>query len=185
MSEKVDELVTFEQISDVTFEQIDELAKEIYVQLVKDKANELVDLQGIEDKTDEAVKIVVNDKFAHNLSTQAYKIAEQWFLSKNKRIGFYRNSLIQFYANQENRMNCEKWLNKLYSVNPKDDGEKLKHLKENSCYLVIKASDNTNTPIVAFYYGESNNSEPYYLFQEPKSESAEKFSIKAIFLEEI
>lgn len=174
-TENVDELLTFEQI--------DELAKEIYVQLVKDKANELVDPQSIEDET---VEIAVNDKFAHILSTQAYKLAEQWFVSKNERLKLYHDYLIELYSNEENRKNCEKWLNKSWTLNPSDDKTKVGHLKENSCYLVIKDSDDTNTPIVAFYYGESEDGEkaPYY-FTESKSASAQRFSIKAIFLEEI
>lgn len=166
----------------VTFEQIDELAKEIYVQLVKDKADELAYTQRIQDEAD---KTVVNDKFAQNLSTQAYKLAEQWFISKNERLKLYHDYLIELYSNEENRKNCEKWLNKSWTLNPSDDKTKVGHLKENSCYLVIKDSDNTNTPVVAFYYGESKDLKPYYLFQELKLESTEPFSIKAIFLEEI
>lgn len=168
MSEKVDESVTFEQISDVTFEQIDELAKEIYVQLVKNGGDDTV-------------------SNAYNLSTQAYQLAEQWFVLKNERQKLYRNNLIKFYTNEDNRKNCKKWLNKSYTLNRKEHGEKLAFLKENSCYLVIQGSDNTNTPVVAFYYGESKETNPYYLFQELKLESTESniFSIKAIFLEEI
>lgn len=154
----------------VTFEQIDELAKEIYVQLVKDKADELVYALNVQNNVDELTY----------LSIQAHKLAEQWFLSQNERLKlwskFNNKQLKLFYSSKENRMSAG-WIEEEGTLKQNDDKKTLQ-LKQGASYWIIE--HNSSTPEIGIF--DEITSQKLYQF---KTESDKAAKIKAILPKKI